>query len=247
VAEGSAASALARRALLVSVHPEPRSFHAALRAAAVEELDAQGYAVQVSDLYAMGFKATLNREDFRTMHDAQRLNLSLEQRYAWTNEGLAPDIASELRRLLDADLLLLLFPLWWFGMPALLKGWIDRVFVSGAVYGRSAVFERGRLRGKRALVGISTGAPAESFGRDALNGDIHDILMPLHRGVLGFTGMTVLPPFIAYHVPYIGASGRAATLAAWRQHLRQLDALTPLAMPRLIDYPDALAPSAQAC
>ena len=245
--ETAAALTPARRALLVSAHPEPHSFHASLRAAAVEELRAQGYAVQVSDLYAMGFKAALDREDFRTVYDAERLNVSLEQRHAWANGGLAPDIASELGHLLDADLLLLLFPLWWFGMPALLKGWIDRVFVSGAVYGRSAVFERGRLRGKRALVGISTGAPAEAFGRHSLNGDIDDILMPLHRGILGFTGMTVLPPFVAYHVPYVGTSGRQALLAAWRDHLRRLDSLVPLVMPKLADHPNALAAGTRAC
>ena len=61
--------------MLVSAHPEPQSFHAALHAA-VEELQAQGYAVQVSDLYAICLKVALDREDFRTVHDAERFNVS---------------------------------------------------------------------------------------------------------------------------------------------------------------------------
>jgi NAD(P)H dehydrogenase (quinone) len=236
----------ARRALIVSAHPEPLSFNAALRTAAVEELAAMGYQVQVSDLYAMDFKAVLDRKDFLSAHDTERLNISLEQRHAWAQQTLAPDIAAELDRLLAADLLLLMFPLWWFGLPAILKGWIDRVFISGAVYGRSAVFEQGRLRGKRALVAVSTGAPSQAFGPEALNGDMADILMPLHRGVLGFTGMTVLPPFVAHHVPYAGPQGRLDLLTQWRQHLCKLEQLEPLLMPRLADHHEALAAGTRA-
>lgn len=236
----------AGRVLIVSAHPEPRSFQAALRDEAVRELQAQDYEVQVSDLYAMGFKAALDSADFTDLQHPEQLNVSLEQRHAWSSQTLAPDIASELQRLLAADLLLLMFPLWWFGLPAILKGWIDRVFVSGAVYGRSAVFEQGRLRGKRALVAVSTGAPSQAFGPQALNGDMADILMPLHRGVLGFTGMTVLPPFVAHHVPYAGPAGRAELLTQWREHLRSLHQLPPLPMPRLTDHPDAMGAATRA-
>lgn len=234
------------RVLIVSAHPEPHSFHSAMRSVAVAELQAQGCVVEVSDLYAMGFKASLDRADFPSSLDPDRLNVSLEQRHAWKQQALPPDIASELDRLLRSDLLLLMFPMWWFGLPAILKGWIDRVFVSGAVYGRTAVFEQGRLRGKRALVAVTTGAPPQAFGPDALNGDIGDILMPLHRGVLGFTGMTVLPPFVAHNVPYAGSLGRADILVRWRRYLGGLGDLVPLTMPRLADHPDALGAGVRA-
>mgnify|MGYP001199467013 FL=1 len=226
--------------LIVYAHPEPKSFNAALLDAAVDVLQEQGHAVEVSDLYAMNFKPVVDRRDFLTCHDAERFNVSLEQRHALAHGGLAADIARELDRLQRADLLILQFPLWWFGMPAILKGWIDRVFVSGAVYGRSAMFEHGKLRGKRALVCVTTGAPVQAFGPDALNGDMLDLLAPLHRGVLAFTGMTVLPPYVACHVPYAGPEGRAALLANYRAHLRDLDTLTPLPMPRLADHPALL-------
>jgi NAD(P)H dehydrogenase (quinone) len=234
------------RVLIVNAHPEPYSFNAALRNVAIDVLEAQGHKVWVSDLYAMGFKAVLDRADFPSVPAETPLNVSLAQRHALAQQMLAPDVAKELQRLLAADLLLLLFPLWWFGMPAILKGWIDRVFVSGAVYGRTTVFEQGRLRGKRALVAVSTGAPQQAFGPQALNGDMADILMPLHRGVLGLTGMTVLPHFVAHHVPYVGADGRGVMLDAWREYLHRIDELQPLVMPRLLDYPDAFAAGARA-
>jgi NAD(P)H dehydrogenase (quinone) len=65
-----------------------------------------------------------------------------------------------------------------------------------------------------------------------------ELLAPLHRGVLAFTGMTVLPPFVAYHVPYAGDDGRAAMLRDWQRHLALHETLTPLAMPRLDQHPE---------
>ncbi|KRC06294.1 NAD(P)H dehydrogenase [Hydrogenophaga sp. Root209] len=236
-------------ALIVHAHPEPHSFNAALRDAAVDLLLEQGHAVEVSDLYAMNFKPVVDRDDFLTCRDEERFNVSLEQRHAHLHGGLAPDIRSELDRLQRADLLILQFPLWWFGMPAILKGWIDRVFVSGAVYGRSAMFEHGKLRGKRAMVCVTTGAPPQAFGPGSLNGDVLDLLAPLHRGVLAFTGMSVLPPYVAYHVPYAGAEGRAGMLHGYREHLLGLETLAPLTMPRMADHPmpheDGARPRAQ--
>lgn len=226
------------QALLVYAHPEPQAFNAALRDVAIQTLTSQGYDLAVSDLYAMNFDPVAGRGDFMGRLNPEVLNLSLEQRHAATHGMLNPVIAQQLEALLSADLLILQFPLWWFGMPAILKGWIDRVFISGLVYGRSAQFERGKLRGKRALVCVTTGAPEASFQTDGINGDMHTLLMPLLRGVLGFTGMTVLPPFIGYGVPYIGPEHRTQMLQAYAQQLDKLDQLTPLAMPTLADHPD---------
>jgi NAD(P)H dehydrogenase (quinone) len=234
-----------KRALIVSAHPEQRSFHVAMRSTAAEELAAAGYHVDISDLYAMQFKAVLDRRDF-SISDDEYLNVSLAQRNGWKQRTLAPDIVTEVNRLLACDFLLLMFPLWWFGMPAILKGWIDRIFLSGVTYGRTAIFEHGRLPGKKAMLCLSTGAPEDSFGPYSLNGDMEHILMPVQRGVLGFTGMTVLPPFVAYHVPYIGSAGRTRVLQNWREHIGELDTLTALAMPRLTDFPKGLSPDANA-
>ena len=231
------------KALIVVAHPEPDSFTLALAAAGRLSLEQQGWEVAVSDLYRMQFKAVLDRDDFTTVSNPDRFNVSLEQRHAWTHQGLAPDVAAEVARLLATDLLILQFPLWWFAAPAILKGWIDRVFLSGVVYGRNAMFERGRLAGKRALICLTTGGPAEAFGPNGLYGEIDDLLRPLHRGVLGFTGMTVLPPFVCHDVPYAGDDARRDMLDRYRAHLNRLDTLEALAMPRLADHLDRLQPS----
>ena len=226
------------QALIVLAHPEPRSFNAALRDVSREVLAGAGWTVVESDLYAMNFDPVVNRSDFTTVQNPDYLNVSLEQRHALQHHGLAADVGGELDKLLAADLLLLHFPLWWFGLPAILKGWIDRVFVSGGVYGRTAMYETGKLRGKRAMLCLTTGAPEQAFGPDSLNGELLDLLAPIHRGVLGLTGMTVLPPFAAFATPYAGQEGRDSMLRAWRAHLAALDRLEPLAMPRLDMFPN---------
>lgn len=226
------------QALLVYAHPEPRSFNAGLRDITIKTLQDQGYNVEVSDLYAMNFDAVAGRGDFTECKNSEILNLSLEQRHAAKNGTLTPLIAQQLEALQKADLLILHFPLWWFGMPAILKGWIDRVFVSGVVYGRSAQFERGKFLGKRALVCITTGAPEISFTSDGINGEMNTLLMPLLRGVFGFTGMKVLPPFVGYAVPYIGEVARQDMLLSYEHYIKNLELLTPLRMPRLADHPE---------
>lgn len=223
--------------LIVYAHPEPRSFNAALRDVAVQTLREGAHEVEVSDLYAMKFKPAIDQADFGNPRNSEYFNVSLEQRHATKEGGLARQIESELAKLQAADLLVLQFPLWWFGMPAILKGWIDRVFLSGVVYGRSALFESGRFQGKRALVSVTAGAPAAAFGSHALYGDILDILMPLHRGVLGFTGMSVLPPFFCAEVPYVGSTVRENMLAAYRDRLTRIVEDPPLQMPRVADHP----------
>jgi NAD(P)H dehydrogenase (quinone) len=230
------------QALVIYAHPDPSSFNAAMRDVTTSTLGEMGYSVQVSDLYAMGFKPTIDRDDFATTFDARHFNVTREQRHALEHRGLRDDIQRELDALLAADLVVFHFPLWWFSVPAILKGWFDRVLVSGAVYGRQYVFERGKLAGKRAMLAVTTGGPEAAFGPTAINGDMLDILMPIHRGILGFCGMTVLPPFVGYFVPYVGDGGREKLLAAYASHLRAVEQLAPLPMPRLADHAETLAP-----
>ena len=220
------------KALLVYAHPEPRSFNASLKQVAIDTLEQQGFEVHVSDLYAMKFNPVAGHADFLQPLDPETLNISIEQRHGYKHGTLAADINQQLEYLLQAELLIFQFPLWWFGMPAILKGWVDRVLISGTVYGRTAQFDRGRLKNKRALACVTTGADQASFAADGINGDIHLLLMPLLRGVFGFTGMTVLPPFIGYSVPYISEQNRHQMMTDYSKYLAELDLLTPLEMPK---------------
>lgn len=231
--------------LIVHAHPEPQSFTTAMKDAAVEELAAHDHSVEVSDLYAMGFDPVAKAADFAVRRNPDYLVYALEQRHAQERSALAPDIDAELHKLIRADLIILSFPLFWFSVPAILKGWIDRVMVSGICYGGKRFYDRGGLRGKRMLAAFTLGGSEHMFGPDALHGEIEVMLRPLLRGTFYYVGCTVLPPFIAWHVPYIKDEVRSAYLAAYRRYLAGLDDLEPLHFPSLEDFDHQLNPLAR--
>lgn len=227
---------------IVHAHPEPQSFSAAMCLAATEQLRQLGHEVRVSDLYVAGFNPVASAADFGTRKNPDYLNYALEQRHAQEAGTLAPDIQAELAKLLWCDLLILNFPIYWCAPPAILKGWIDRVLVSGVVYGGKRFYDRGGLAGKQAMLSVTIGGQAHMFASDGIHGPINDMLKPVLQGALAYTGMTVLPPFVAWHVPYISPEARTAMLQDYRQHLVRLDEATPLVFPSLDQFDSQLRP-----
>jgi putative NADPH-quinone reductase len=107
------------RVLLVYCHPRSDSYCAALRDAARGTLEGAGHAVELLDLYASGFRPELSADE-RGRYHAEGANLN----------GIEAEVA-QLRR---AEALLLVYPTWWYGMPAMLKGWFDRVWAPGVAF-----------------------------------------------------------------------------------------------------------------
>ena len=107
------------RFLVVYAHPVKESFVSALHAEVVRSLRAAGHEVDDCDLYAEGFQPALTRDERLTYHKVE------------ANRAFAP---TDIDRLIACDGLVLIFPTWWFGMPAILKGYIDRVFVPGVAF-----------------------------------------------------------------------------------------------------------------
>ena len=228
--------------LIVHAHPEPKSFTAALRDQAVETLQAQGHQVRVSDLYKMNWNPVASAEDFSVRENPEYLVYALEQRRNSKEQTLAADIQQELDKLLWADLLILNFPIYWFSTPAMLKGWIDRVLVSGICYGGKRFYDQGGLQGKKALVTVTLGGREHMFGEGAIHGPLEDMLRPLLRGTLAYVGLDVLKPFVGWHVPYISAEARQEFLVSYRQRLENIDGDEPIEYPRLSQFDDRLYP-----
>lgn len=110
----TAATSTKTRALVVYCHPCPESFTAAARDTVVEALIARGDEVQVIDLYDEGFAPAMDADERRLYHDKD-INVR--------------PVAEHLAACKWATKLVFVYPTWWFGLPAMLKGWLDRVWV----------------------------------------------------------------------------------------------------------------------
>ncbi len=179
-------------------HPEPRSFNSAMFQTARQTLAAAGHEVTTSDLQAMRMDPVSSRANFTTVKDPNYLKLQIEEIYASEINGFSAEIETEIRKIERCDLVIWQFPLWWFGLPAALKGWVDRVFAMGRTYGGSRFYESGVFPGKRALLSLTTGGPEDAYRTGGFNGDIAGILRPIHRGILQFVGFDVVAPQIVY-------------------------------------------------
>jgi NAD(P)H dehydrogenase (quinone) len=107
------------KALIVYCHPLEASFNAAVRDRAIAGLTTGGHAVKVLDLYAMGFDPVMSAEARTGYHTPG------------SNEH---DVAEHLAALRWCEALIFIYPTWWYGPPAMLKGWLDRVWVPHATF-----------------------------------------------------------------------------------------------------------------
>lgn len=208
--------------LALLCHPEPLSFNGALHRTAVDSLRAAGHDVRAHDLYAEGFDPVSDRRNFTTVKDAAYFKQQIEELHATESDGFAPDVEAAIRDVEWCELMVWQFPLWWFGLPAVLKGWVDRVFAMGRTYGGGRIYGTGVFRGKRALLSLTTGGPAAAYEKGGFNGDLASILRPIQRGMLEFTGFSVLRPHVVFAPVRLSDDERAAALAAWAERLRSI-------------------------
>jgi NAD(P)H dehydrogenase (quinone) len=228
------------RVFIVHAHPEPQSFNGALTRAATETLTDAGHEVVLSDLYAMGFDPVSDRRNFTTVANGAYYRQQAEEAHAAAHDGFTPDLQAEMDKLFWCDALILQFPLWWFGLPAILKGWVDRVFASGGrIYGGGRWYDRGVFAGKRAMCSVTIGGAPPMYSERGLNGPIESILFPVNHGMLYFTGFTVIEPFLVHAPARISDAERAAHLARYRDRMLVLATAPTIAYARLADHDES--------
>lgn len=228
--------------LIVHAHPEPKSFCSAMKDTAVETLQSLGHEVQVSDLHQMNWNPVASGDDFEVRSQPDYLVYALEQRESYKSGKFSPDIQAEIDKLKWCDVLIFNFPMYWFSVPAILKGWIDRIFISGFCYGGKRFYDQGGLKGKKGLLAFTLGGREHMFGEDKIHGEIQTMLRPLLRGSMAYVGLSVLPPFIGWHVPYISDEERQSLLKQYRKYLTNLDQLEPLIFPSLANFDERMMP-----
>lgn len=194
------------KVFIVFAHPERRSLNGSLLDATVSYLESEGHTVQVSDLYRMHWKTNVDRDDFPDLEPDERLRVGAASAATTLAGHLTEDVKAEQEKLLWADFVILQFPLWWFTMPAILKGWVERVLTSKFAYNVGEHNEtrwgdrygEGVMHGKRAMLVVTVGGRPVHYSARGISGPIDDVLFPITHGVLFYPGFTVLPSFVVY-------------------------------------------------
>ncbi len=187
------------RILVILAHPKPDSFNAAVCAALCEGLRAAGHVIDLADLYAEGFDPVLQADELEPPGHARPPR----------------DVARYQRRIRRADALAFVFPVWWFGPPAILKGFVDRVLREGFAFRIESTGEvRGLLEHERALIITTSGASALLYRR-------HRFGRPLEKTLSDWTlkmcGVRSVRHIFLYDVVNIGAAARERYLVKVRR------------------------------
>lgn len=129
--------------------------------------------IEIRDLYELKFNPVLTSSDF----DAVKEN------------NTPVDILTEQEFITDADYIWVVFPIWWTSMPAILKGYIDRVFLSGFAYRMEKVYPKGLLTDKQVIIINSMGMSHEDYNK---GGIFNALELTIDKGIFEFSGMNVL-------------------------------------------------------
>ncbi|XP_066482463.1 ribosyldihydronicotinamide dehydrogenase [quinone] [Tiliqua scincoides] len=212
-----------KKVLIVYAHQEPKSMNGSLKTIAVEELSKQGCSVTVSDLYEMQFEPRATRKDIiGDLQNPGQFNYGTELSKAWEMGCLSEDVIVEQKKVKEADLVIFQFPLYWFSMPAIMKGWLDRVFVQGFAHDFPQCFDSGLLKNKLALLSFTTGGDKGMYSKEGDSGDIRYLLWPMQHGIMHFCGFSVLTPQICFAPESVTEEDRVQMLTSWAKRLKTI-------------------------
>jgi NAD(P)H dehydrogenase (quinone) len=188
--------------LIIYSHPNPASFNHAIMETVSVELNKSNKNFEVRDLYKIGFSPVLSSEDLSAIQN-----------------GIVPhDIKTEQDFIRTADTLIFISPIWWSSMPAMLKGYIDRVFSLKFAYDMTADGVIGLLKGKKAFIVSTTGASKEDYDK---MGAFKMMNMSMDMAIFQFVGMEVIGHKYFSSVPYVSDQDRKQMLEELRLLVRE--------------------------
>lgn len=188
--------------LIVYAHPNPASFNNAILVTISEELKKSNKNFEVRDLYGLHFNPVLSADDLA----------------AFQNGEVPQDIKTEQDYILSADTLIFIFPIWWSSMPAMLKGYIDRVFSLKFAYDITADGIIGLLKGKKAFIVNTTGASREDYEKI---GAFKMMNMSMDMAIFQSSGVEVIGHKYYSSVPNVSDQDRKQMLEELRLLVRE--------------------------
>ncbi|WP_430593219.1 NAD(P)H-dependent oxidoreductase [Humidisolicoccus flavus] len=219
-------------ALWVLAHPRLDSLNGTLFTEGVKTL-ASSHTVATSDLYSQGFDPVLSNHDLGEPLGKPGNVVELHGE-AYLAGQLPEDVQAEQAKLAEAELLVLQFPLWWYGQPAILKGWFDRVLTAGFAFGdldpELGVPRRygdGGLNGRKALVIVTVGEDERSIGLRGISGDLDALLFPLTHGTLWYLGIETFDLHVIHDADALSKEDVEREVARLQSRLRSINEEAP--------------------
>lgn len=178
--------------LIVLGHPKANSLSTAYKNELQRLTEVAGHGFVVRDLYNIGFNPVLGEEDFLTFAKGE----------------VPEDIRLEQDYILGADLITFIYPIWWAGMPAMMKGYIDRVFSRGFAYDITGLGEiKKLLTGKKVIILNNFGTSYEQYDK---SGMLQAMRKVCDRGIFDFCGMEIKEHHFFGHIDDSSEEERAA-------------------------------------
>lgn len=173
-----------QRVLIILAHPNPESFNHAISKTIEAKLLEKGHQVRVRDLYKLGFEPLLSLEEWK--------------RYESQAGDTPSDVKSEQAEIQWASHLIFIYPTWWWGPPAMMKGYLDRVFTPVFAFEADVAGIRGKLKDKKVSIIQTTGADENFIKENSIDESVKKLMA---IGIFGFCGMEV-----AHHEFLMGIS-----------------------------------------
>jgi NAD(P)H dehydrogenase (quinone) len=189
--------------LVVYTHPNPVSFNHTIMQIISEELREREQDLRVRDLYALGFDPVIKMSDYEAIARAE----------------VPEDIRTEQGHILWANIIIFIFPIFWAGIPAQLKGYIERVFTQGFAYEFVESRFRGLLKDKKVVIINTTGGSLQMYES---SGMLESIRQTIDGGIFRFCEMEVLGHKFFMNVPFVTDSQRAMMLEEVRAMVQTL-------------------------
>ena len=183
---------------ILHYYDDPTSFNHRLFIKERYLFERLGFDVVTTELTHDNFNPVSGKENFTECSNKDFFNQKKEERFASQHNTFSEELEKEISKLEKCDFLLWQFPLRHLSMPAVLKGYVDKHFALGRIYGGLNIYENGIFRGKRTLLSIVSDDDEEYFQKGGIHGDIHEILNPIHRGILQYVGFDILSDQIFY-------------------------------------------------
>jgi NAD(P)H dehydrogenase (quinone) len=210
--------------LYIFAHPEPKSFNSSMKEMAIRHLKEKGNEVKLSDLHVMDFKPVLDQNDFLQRKKNDSFNAFLEQMNASKEGTFSEDIMNEMEKVKWADFLIFHFPIYFSGMPAIMKGWIDRTFAAGFAFNpvKQNVYEEGLLKGRKAMMVITTGAEEEWYSKGGKHGDIRELLRYITHCTFEYVGLEVMDTHLTFGAGKMSEQRGKEELDRYREKLNRI-------------------------